>query len=68
MNAKIKTNTIVKESSNAAIDSISRATITGMAVISGLVGVWALASLVSAFVSNGPGAMLRGLVTAVTGM
>ena len=68
MNSNIKTTTVVKESSNAAVDTVSRATITGMAVVSGLVGLWAVASLVSAFVSNGPGAMLRGLVTAVTGM
>ena len=68
MNAKIKTNTVVKESSNTAVDTVSRATITGMAVVSGLVGLWAVASLVSAFVSNGPAAMFRGLITAVTGM
>lgn len=68
MSANIKTTTVVKESSNAAVDSISRATITGMAVVSGLVGIWAAACLVSAFVSNGPGAMIRGFISAVSGV
>ena len=68
MNAKIKTTTIAKESSNAAVDSVSRITITTMGVVSGLVGIWAVACIVSAMVSAGPVGLFTGFISAVTGM
>ena len=68
MNAKIKTTSIAKESSNAAVDSVSRATITAMGVVSGLVGLWALACIAGAISTNGLGGLVTGFVSAVTGM
>ena len=68
MNTKIKTSQVVKESSNAAVDTISKATITGMAIVSGMVGIWAVVCMVSVVVSSGPGAVIRGFITAVTGV
>ena len=68
MTTKIKTTTIAKESSNAAVDSLSKVTITAMGVVSGLIGLWSIASIVSAFASNGLGGTIRGFVSAVTGM
>ncbi len=68
MSANIKTNTVVKESTNAAVDSVSRVTLTGMAIVSALVGIWAAACLVSAFVLSGPGEMIRGFISAVSGV
>ena len=68
MNAKIKTTTIAKESSNVAVDSVSRITITTMGVVSGLVGIWAVACIVSAMVSAGPVGLFTGFISAVTGM
>ena len=68
MNAKIKNTTIAKESSNAAVDSVSRATITAMGAVSGLIGLWAVACIVSAIVSTGPVGLVNGFISAVTGM
>ena len=68
MNTKIKNTTIVKESSNAAVDSVSRATITAMGAVSGLIGLWAVACIVSALVSSGPVGVVNGFISAVTGM
>jgi len=68
MTTKIKNTTVAKESSNAAVDSVSKITITAMGIVSGLIGLWSIASIVSAFASNGIGATIRGFVSAVTGM
>ena len=67
MNANIKTSTVAKESSNAAIDSLSRATMITMAGISGLVGLWATACLVGAIATNGPLGLIQGFVSALLG-
>ncbi|MEN8222995.1 MAG: hypothetical protein ABFR36_07010 [Acidobacteriota bacterium] len=67
MNAKIKTNAIATDSSNAAIDSLSRATMLTMAGASGLVGLWATACLVAAIVSNGPLGVISGYASALLG-
>ena len=68
MNAQIKNTTIAKESSNAAVDSVSRITITAMGVVSGLIGLWAVACIAGALVSSGPVGLISGFVSAVTGM
>jgi len=67
MDANIKTNTVAKESSKAAIDSLSRATMMTMAGISGLVGLWAAACIVGAIVTNGPLGLVQGFVSALIG-
>ena len=63
----IKTRTIVKENTNEAVDSISRATITAMGAVSGLIGLWAVACVVGAIASNGAGAVLTGFFAALGG-
>ena len=68
MNAQVKNTTIAKESSNAAVDSVSRITITAMGAVSGLIGLWAVACIVGAMVSVGPVELVNGFVSAVTGM
>ena len=68
MNAQIKNKTIAKESSNAAVDSVSKITITTMGAVSGLIGLWAVACIVGAMVSAGPVKLINGFVSAVTGM
>ena len=67
MNANIKTNAIAQESSNAAVDSLSRATMMTMAGVSGLVGLWAVSCLVGAIVTNGPLGLIQGFVSALIG-
>ena len=63
----IKTRTIVKESSNAAVDTLSKATITAMGAVSGLIGLWAVACVVGAIATNGPAALVTGFVSALIG-
>ena len=67
MNTNIKTNAVAKESSNAAIDSLSRATMMTMAGVSGLVGLWAIACLAGAMITNGPLGLIQGFVSALIG-
>ena len=67
MNAKIKTNAIAIDSSNAAIDSLSKVSMITMAGVSGLVGLWATACLVAVVVSNGPLGMISGYASALMG-
>ena len=62
-----KTRTIVQETANDAIDSISKVTITAMASISSLIGLWAVACVVGAIASNGPAALVSGFVSALIG-
>ena len=68
MTATIKNNTIAKVESGTAMDTLSRASMITMAVSSGMIGLWAIGCLVSAFVSNGAGNVASGLLTALTGM
>ena len=65
MTADIKTRTVAKENANAAVDTVSRATITGLGAVSGLVGLWAIACMVGAVVTNGPGAVAQGFIIAL---
>ena len=68
MNANIKTRSQAKDSSRDAVDSLSRASMIAMGGVSGLVGLWAVACFASALLQNGPAELVRGLVTALTGM
>jgi hypothetical protein len=67
MNTQIKTNAIATDSSNAAIDSLSKATMITMAGVSGLVGLWATACLAAAVVTNGPLGLISGYASALLG-
>ncbi len=56
-------------STEAGIDSISRGSIITMGVASAVIGLWALACLVSAMVgSGGPIALIKGWFSAISGM
>ena len=68
MTTNIKTQSKVKETSNTAVDSVSRSSIITMGVASGLVGLWAVACLVSAMVDSGPIELIRNWFSAVFGM
>ena len=62
----IKTNTNV--ASGTAVDTLTRASMITMAVSSGMIGLWAIGCLVSAFVTNGAANVVLGFFNALTGM
>ena len=69
MSTMIKTQTKTEETSKAAIDSVSRGSIITMGVASALVGLWAVACLVSAMAgSGGPISLIKSWFSAVSGM
>ena len=68
MNANIKTRSQAIDNSRDAVDSLSRASLVAMGGVSGLVGIWAVACLVSAMFDNGPLGLIKGLFSAVAGM
>ena len=68
MTTNIKTQSKTTESSNTAVDSVSRSSIITMGVASGLVGLWAVACLVSAMVDSGPIELIKNWFSAVMGM
>ncbi|HID40319.1 MAG TPA: hypothetical protein EYP36_12510 [Calditrichaeota bacterium] len=51
---------IAKETSIFAIGAIS--------VLAALIGIWGLACLIGGLAANGPGGLIRGYITALTGM
>ncbi len=65
--AKTKNKTKEIESTQAGIDSVSKSSLIAMGVISALVGLWALACLISAISGGGLMEMTQGLFTALTG-
>ena len=68
----MKSSIITKENIKIdTIDTTDEILVLGMrtaAVICALIGTWALFSLVAALVHAGPLAMLRGYITAITGI
>jgi hypothetical protein len=65
----IKTQEKTREATKTAIDSVSRGSIITMGVASALVGLWAVACLVSAMIgSGGPIALIKNWFGAVSGM
>ena len=67
MNAINKTRTQVRENANAT-DSASRAAITLLGGASALIGLWSVACLVGATISNGPIGLVKAYFSAVTGV
>jgi hypothetical protein len=48
---------------------VSKGTLTGMGVVAGIIGIWALACFIGAMISSGgPIALARGWIAAVTGI
>ena len=65
---KTNVNTATDSSAQTGIDSVSRGSMVTMGVVSALVGIWAVACLVSAMVDGGPIELIKGWFTAVLGM
>ena len=66
---KTRTKAGDKATSQTGLDAITRSSIIAMGGISAVIGLWALASLVSAMVSaGGPLGLLKGWFGAVTGL
>lgn len=68
MTTTIKSQSKTTETSKSAVDSVSRSSIITMGIASGLVGLWAVACLISAMVDSGPVELIRGWFTAVMGV
>jgi hypothetical protein len=69
MSSTIKSQAKTRETSKAAVDTVSRGSIITMGVASALVGLWAVACLVSAmFGSGSPIELIKGWFGAVSGM
>ena len=69
MSTMIKTQEKTRETSRTALDSVSRGSIVTMGIASALVGLWAVACLVSAMIGSGsPIALLKSWFSAVSGM
>lgn len=69
MSSIIKSKTRTGSSTKSAADSISRGSIITMGVASALVGIWAVACLISAMVgSGGPIALIKSWFSAVAGL
>ena len=69
MSTMIKTQEKTRDASRTAIDSVSRGSIVTMGVASALIGLWAVACLVSAMLGSGsPIALLKNWFSAVSGM
>lgn len=65
----MKTQIITKEKTDLnLVDETASFTIRLGAVVCGLIGIWSVACLISALVSVGPAGMIRGYITAITGM
>lgn len=67
MTATIKTRSTSKVNTASGIDTLSRVSLISMGVASSLIGIWALASMVGAVMTNGIGGVLSGFVSALIG-
>lgn len=67
MTATIKTRSTSNVNTAGGIDTLSRASLISMGVASGLIGLWAVACMVGAVMSNGIGGVVSGFVSALLG-
>ncbi len=65
MNATIKTRTNV--TTGNASDTFTRASLISMGAVSGLIGLWAVACMVGAVMTNGIGQVAGGFFSALIG-
>jgi hypothetical protein len=65
MTATIKTRANV--ATGNAIDTLSRASLISMGAVSGLIGLWAVACMVGAVMTNGIGQVATGFFSALVG-
>ncbi|MBU0676337.1 MAG: hypothetical protein KJ950_16985 [Proteobacteria bacterium] len=67
MTAAIKTRNATKVNTESGIDTFSQISLISMATVSGLIGLWATASVVGALLTNGPAALISGFIAALVG-
>lgn len=67
MTATTKTRSTGKVNSAGGIDTVSRVSLISMGIASALIGLWAVASMVGAVMSNGVGGVISGFVSALVG-
>ena len=65
---KTKVDITTDSSAQAGIDTVSKGSMITMGVVSALVGIWAVACLVSAIAEGGPIELIKGWFTAVLGV
>lgn len=68
MSTTVKSQSRTTETSKSAVDSVSRSSIITMGIASGLVGLWAVACLISAMVDSGPVELIKNWFGTITGM
>jgi len=67
MTATSKTQSATNVNTASGIDTFSRASLISMGVASGLIGLWAVACMVGAVMSNGLGGVVSGFFSALAG-
>lgn len=67
MNATIKTQSAAKVNTTSGVDTLSRVSLISMGVASALIGLWAVACMVGAVMSNGLGGVVSGFFSALAG-
>ncbi|NTV13025.1 MAG: hypothetical protein HGA96_03690 [Desulfobulbaceae bacterium] len=67
MTATIKTQSAANVNTTNGIDTLSRASLISMGAVSGLIGLWAVACMVGAVMSNGLGGVVSGFIAALVG-
>lgn len=67
MNAAIKTHSAVNVNTLSSIDTLSRVSLFSMGAVSGLIGLWAVACMVGALMTNGIGGVMSGLLFSLVG-
>ena len=63
-----KTRVQTQTASATGIDTVSKTSIALMAGTSATIGIWSVACFAAALLSNGPVGLLKGAITAVTGL
>lgn len=66
--AIIKTRVQAKTESTSGIDTLSKTSIALMASVSASIGIWSVVCFSAALFTNGPVGMVKGALTAVTGI
>lgn len=67
MTATMKSTTTTNAKSASGIDALSRASLVSMGAVSGMIGLWAVACMVGAVMTNGIGGVVSGFVSALIG-
>ncbi|HSH12894.1 MAG TPA: hypothetical protein VLA15_04070 [Desulfurivibrionaceae bacterium] len=67
MTANIKNRSTSKVNTASGIDTLSRVSLISMGVVSALIGIWAVASIIGAVMTNGVGGVVSGFFSALVG-